>query len=286
MPSRPRGPPVVSAIGHEQDAPLLDLVADLRASTPTDAGKRIVPDWAEESRRVRDRRSGLDRMMLTRLEQATTWLEQTRSRPAMADPAGLLPRLEAEVRTARQRSFRAVEQRIGTRSATSPTCAPGLGRSPRWPPSTGATPSWWGPTGRSCGPPTSCTPVTASACASRPALPRRRHRRSIHLMTADPLAAARRRPRGARRPQLRAGTRGPRRGRLRARVQHREPGALAGALGARNRPGRHLPGSPGRRSRADRGGAPGSGSPPDGPDRLRTDRRQDAREGLQLRPGG
>ena len=105
--------PVVSAIGHEQDAPLLDLVADLRASTPTDAGKRIVPDWAEESRRIGDRRSGLDRMMLTRLEQATTWLEQTRSRPAMADPAGLLPRLEAEVRIARQRSFRAVEQRIG-----------------------------------------------------------------------------------------------------------------------------------------------------------------------------
>ncbi len=106
--------PVVSAIGHEQDAPLLDLVADLRASTPTDAGKRIVPEWAEESRRISDRRASLDRTMLTRLEQAATWLEQTRSRPAMADPAGLLPRLSAEVHTARQRAFRAVEQRIGT----------------------------------------------------------------------------------------------------------------------------------------------------------------------------
>ena len=42
--------PLVSAIGHEKDAPLLDLVADLRASTPTDAGKRIVPDAAAESR--------------------------------------------------------------------------------------------------------------------------------------------------------------------------------------------------------------------------------------------
>ena len=106
--------PVVSAIGHEQDAPLLDLVADLRASTPTDAGKRIVPDWAEESRRISDRRASIDRSMLTRLDQATTWLEQTRSRPAMADPAGLLPRLAAEVHTARQRAFRAVEQRITT----------------------------------------------------------------------------------------------------------------------------------------------------------------------------
>jgi exodeoxyribonuclease VII large subunit len=52
--------------------------------------------------------------MLTRLDQASTWLEQTRSRPVMADPSGLLPRLSAEVQTARQRAFRAVEQRIST----------------------------------------------------------------------------------------------------------------------------------------------------------------------------
>ena len=42
------GTPVVSAIGHEQDTPLLDFVADLRASTPTDAAKRIVPSVVEE----------------------------------------------------------------------------------------------------------------------------------------------------------------------------------------------------------------------------------------------
>jgi exodeoxyribonuclease VII large subunit len=104
--------PVVSAIGHEQDSPLLDLVADLRASTPTDAGKRIVPDWAEESRWVADRRTRLDRIMLIRLDQAQTWLEQTRSRPALADPAGILPKLEAEVRTARARAFRALDHRL------------------------------------------------------------------------------------------------------------------------------------------------------------------------------
>ncbi len=106
--------PVVSAIGHEQDSPLLDLVADLRASTPTDAGKRIVPDWAEESRWVSERRARLDRIMLTRLDQAATWLDQTRSRPAMADPAGLLPRLSAEVGSARARALRAVEHRLVT----------------------------------------------------------------------------------------------------------------------------------------------------------------------------
>ena len=42
--------PVVSAIGHEQDTPLLDYVADLRASTPTDAAKRVVPTSASSSR--------------------------------------------------------------------------------------------------------------------------------------------------------------------------------------------------------------------------------------------
>jgi exodeoxyribonuclease VII large subunit len=104
--------PVVSAIGHEQDSPLLDLVADLRASTPTDAGKRIVPDWAEESRRVLDRRTRLDRTMLVRLDQAQTWLEQTRSRPALADPAGILPKLASEVQSARARAFRAIDHRL------------------------------------------------------------------------------------------------------------------------------------------------------------------------------
>ena len=48
--------PIVSAIGHEQDTPLLDLVADLRASTPTDAAKRVVPDFQEELMKI-DRKS-------------------------------------------------------------------------------------------------------------------------------------------------------------------------------------------------------------------------------------
>jgi hypothetical protein len=52
--------PVVSAIGHEKDSPLLDLVADWRASTPTDAGKRIVPDMAEELRGVALARDAID----------------------------------------------------------------------------------------------------------------------------------------------------------------------------------------------------------------------------------
>jgi len=51
--------PVVSAIGHETDQPLLDMVADLAASTPTDAAKRIVPDLAEELAQIVDARQRL-----------------------------------------------------------------------------------------------------------------------------------------------------------------------------------------------------------------------------------
>src|SRR6266700_1245903 len=51
--------PVVSAIGHEPDSPLLDLVADVAASTPTDAAKRIVPDLAEELAQITDARRRL-----------------------------------------------------------------------------------------------------------------------------------------------------------------------------------------------------------------------------------
>jgi exodeoxyribonuclease VII large subunit len=66
--------PVVSAIGHEQDAPILDLVADYRASTPTDAGKRVVPSFKDEDARVRQLlergRAGISR----RLESEATFV--------------------------------------------------------------------------------------------------------------------------------------------------------------------------------------------------------------------
>lgn len=78
--------PVVSAIGHEPDSPLLDLVADLRASTPTDAAKRIVPDVAEEAQRVFQLRERLRRTALTLVAREQQRLDAVRSRPSMADP--------------------------------------------------------------------------------------------------------------------------------------------------------------------------------------------------------
>lgn len=72
--------PVVSAIGHEQDSPLLDLVADLRASTPTDAAKRIVPDVAEELRDINQMRSRAARVVAHRVERDLSMVTESRRR--------------------------------------------------------------------------------------------------------------------------------------------------------------------------------------------------------------
>jgi exodeoxyribonuclease VII large subunit len=63
--------PVVSAIGHETDRPLLDLVADVAASTPTDAAKLIVPDLRDELRRVTELRSRARACIRARVERET-----------------------------------------------------------------------------------------------------------------------------------------------------------------------------------------------------------------------
>ncbi len=78
--------PVVSAIGHETDTPLLDLVADLRASTPTDAAKRIVPDLHEESQQVAAAKSRLGELVNYQIEREERRLDQLRSRPVIANP--------------------------------------------------------------------------------------------------------------------------------------------------------------------------------------------------------
>ena len=78
--------PVVSAIGHEQDTPLLDLVADLRASTPTDAAKRVVPDAGEEAERLAHAVARLRRAATGVVTREQHVLDQLRSRPVLAAP--------------------------------------------------------------------------------------------------------------------------------------------------------------------------------------------------------
>ncbi|TDN92421.1 exodeoxyribonuclease VII large subunit [Microbacterium sp. BK668] len=82
--------PVVSAIGHENDHPLLDDVADLRASTPTDAARRVVPDVAEQRAIVAQLRSRLTMRLTHRLQHDIAQLEQLRSRPALRAPESML----------------------------------------------------------------------------------------------------------------------------------------------------------------------------------------------------
>ena len=88
--------PVVSAIDHEPDTPLLDLVADVRASTPTDAAKLVVPDVAEEIDRVARMCDRGRSVMTTWLAQQVHNLESVRARPSLADPlSGLTDRARA-----------------------------------------------------------------------------------------------------------------------------------------------------------------------------------------------
>ena len=84
---------MVSAIGHEQDAPLLDLVADLRASTPTDAAKRIVPSWHEQFAIVSALQARATSVLRTRVDRegslAQDLLRRIRTRVAnQIDSAG------------------------------------------------------------------------------------------------------------------------------------------------------------------------------------------------------
>jgi exodeoxyribonuclease VII large subunit len=104
--------PVVSAIGHETDAPLLDYVADVRASTPTDAAKRIVPDLGEERQLIESARRRLDRAVITLVDREAHRIEAWRSRPALARPELLVDQRAADVTALRDRAVRSLEHRV------------------------------------------------------------------------------------------------------------------------------------------------------------------------------
>ena len=104
--------PVVSAIGHEPDQPLLDLVADVRASTPTDAAKLVVPDMAEEVQGVTWARDRLRQVITQRIAREQDWLAQVRSRPAMADPRNLLAARSDELDDLLVRARRTLSHRL------------------------------------------------------------------------------------------------------------------------------------------------------------------------------
>ena len=94
--------PVVSAVGHEQDTPLCDLAADVRASTPTMAGKLVVPELAELSGRLDRARSSLARCVARTLERDALRLERSAER-LRAAPRRALERERERVERARER---------------------------------------------------------------------------------------------------------------------------------------------------------------------------------------
>lgn len=106
--------PVVSAIGHEQDSPLLDHVADVRCSTPTGAGKRVVPDMQEETQRIHQLRDRARRALHGWVDRERRLLDSLRSRPVLADPYRPLTQREELVTSLRERAFRAIRTVLTT----------------------------------------------------------------------------------------------------------------------------------------------------------------------------
>jgi exodeoxyribonuclease VII large subunit len=105
--------PLVSAIGHETDAPLLDLVADYRASTPTDAAKRIVPDVTEERVRLVQARTRIRTAVGHLLARQQAGLDAARSRPVLALPESMVAGRAADVLARRRAARRALDVRFG-----------------------------------------------------------------------------------------------------------------------------------------------------------------------------
>ena len=104
--------PIVSAIGHEKDAPLLDLVADYRASTPTDAAKRVVPDIAEEIAMISAMRDRARRTLVNRLNVEATHIANFKNRPVLKDPLVLITSRAEIIAGLRDRSNRSFAHQL------------------------------------------------------------------------------------------------------------------------------------------------------------------------------
>jgi exodeoxyribonuclease VII large subunit len=104
--------PIVSAIGHEKDSPLLDLVADYRASTPTDAAKRVVPDIAEEIAMISAMRDRARRTLINRINLETTQIANFKNRPVMKDPQVLITTRAEIIAGLRDRSNRSFAHQL------------------------------------------------------------------------------------------------------------------------------------------------------------------------------
>ncbi|WP_052459828.1 exodeoxyribonuclease VII large subunit [Tessaracoccus massiliensis] len=104
--------PVITAIGHERDFPLVDFVADVRASTPTDAAKRVVPDHAAEVAGVEQAVARLHRAIDGVLTRQQQFLDAYRSRPVMVDPTSAFAAHYDRLSLLRHRLGNAIDRRL------------------------------------------------------------------------------------------------------------------------------------------------------------------------------
>ena len=104
--------PIVSAIGHEKDSPLLDLVADYRASTPTDAAKRVVPDIAEEIAMITAFKDRSRRRLVNLIDLESTRITNFMARPVMKDPMVLVSSRAEVIVALKDRSNRSFAARL------------------------------------------------------------------------------------------------------------------------------------------------------------------------------
>ena len=104
--------PIVSAIGHEKDSPLLDLVADFRASTPTDAAKRVVPDINEEIDLIEKLRDRASRFMRNMIELENSKIANLAARPVLRDPTVMITSRLEIITNLRDRSIRSFQGRL------------------------------------------------------------------------------------------------------------------------------------------------------------------------------
>ncbi len=89
--------PIVSAIGHDNDRPLTDEVADFRASTPTDAAKHIVPDVVEERNRISQALQRISLRVIGYIQNQVELVSGIRSRPILANPFALVEERELQI---------------------------------------------------------------------------------------------------------------------------------------------------------------------------------------------
>jgi exodeoxyribonuclease VII large subunit len=103
--------PVISAVGHEVDVSLSDLVADVRALTPSEAAERLVPDRVEFAQQLKNVRSRMSRALRDQLESATAELRQIAARPVFARPMVLVERNVERVNDIEDRMNRIIDQK-------------------------------------------------------------------------------------------------------------------------------------------------------------------------------